>query len=451
MQPWQLGAADVVRAVARGELSVTELVTSLLDRIGQLNPTYRAWVTVDAGPALAVAQELGARPRDAQLREGHPALTGLPMGFKDVIQTAGLRTTASSKALTDFVPEQDAAVVASLRAAGALVLGKLETCEFANADPSVTLNPWNPACTPGGSSSGSAVAVALGLVPASLGTQTGGSTLRPAAYNGVVGFKPTYGRISNDGVIPLAWSLDHIGFFGRSVADVEIVFESLVPGKAGEQGPAGRKPRLAIVRSPLFDSATPESAASLARVAGQLAEAGAEVRETRDPGLLEPLRGISPTVIAAEAATYHREQYARVGHLYGPKISATVERGLRIPAHEYVAAQRQRAVLVQALEEWAAGTEADALLMLTVPGPAPADLAATGDPAYLSPWTTAGFPAISIPTAISADGLPLAAQLVGRRGCDWRLLETARWAESVIGFAARPPAWFAVPPGEETN
>ena len=159
MQPWQLGAADVVQAVARGELSVTELVTSLLDRIGQLNPAYRAWVTVDAGPALARARELDARPRDAQPRAGQPALTGLPMGFKDVIHAAGLRTTASSKALTDFVPDRDAAVVARLRAAGALVLGKLETCEFANGDPSVTLNPWNPSRTPGGSSTGSAAAV----------------------------------------------------------------------------------------------------------------------------------------------------------------------------------------------------------------------------------------------------------------------------------------------------
>ena len=439
MQPWQRGAADVVTAVARSELSVTELVTSLLDRIGQLNPAYRAWVTVDAGPALARARELDARPRDAQPRAGQPALTGLPMGFKDVIHTAGLRTTASSKALTDFVPDRDAAVVARLRAAGALVLGKLETCEFANGDPSVTLNPWNPARTPGGSSSGSAVAVALGLVPASLGTQTGGSTLRPAAYNGVVGFKPTYGAISNEGVIPLAWSLDHIGLFGRAVADVEVVFASLVPGKAVEPGPAGRKPRLAVVRSPLFDSATPESAASLGAVAGQLSDAGAEIREVRDPGLLEPLRAVSPTVIAAEAATYHREQYARVGQLYGPKISALVERGLRIPAHEYIAVQRQRAALVQTLEEWAAGTGADALLMLTVPGPAPADLTATGDPSYLSPWTTAGFPSVSIPTGLSADGLPLAVQLIAQPAREDVLLALAAQLEVAQPWAGRVP------------
>jgi Asp-tRNA(Asn)/Glu-tRNA(Gln) amidotransferase A subunit family amidase len=447
VQPWQLGAADVVRAVSRRELSVTELVTSLLDRISLLNPTIRAWTTVDAGTALAYAQELDARPQD-----GRPRLNGLPMGFKDVIHTAGLPTTASSRALADFIPEQDAAVVASLRAAGALILGKLETCEFANGDPSVTLNPWNPGCTPGGSSSGSAVAVALGMVPASLGTQTGGSTLRPAAYNGIVGFKPTYGFISNDGVIPLSWSLDHVGLFGRSVADVEVVFGPLVPDDSDESAPAGRKPRLGILRSPLFDSASPQSTASLAEVVDKLTDAGAEVREVQDPGLLEPMRAISSTVVAAEAATYHRDQYARVGHLYGPKISETVRRGLQIPAYEYVSAQRQRAHAVRALEEWVEGVEADALVMLTAPAPAPADLTSTGDPSYLVPWTTAGLPAVSIPTGISADGLPMAAQFVGRRGADWRLLDTAHWAESVLGFDARPPARFsAVPHGKETS
>lgn len=447
MQPWQLGAADIVRAVSRGELSVTELVASLLGRIGQLNPTIRAWTTVDAANALASARELDARPR-----EDRPALAGLPMGFKDVIFTAGLRTTASSKVLADYVPEKDAAVVASLRAAGALVLGKQETCEFACGDPSVTLNPWDPARTPGGSSSGSAVAVALGMVPASLGTQTGGSTLRPAAYNGIVGFKSTYGYISNDGVIPLAWSLDHIGLFGRSVADIEVVFGALVPDDSGAAPPSRRKPRLGILRSPLFDSASPESTASLAEVADKLADAGAEVSEVRDPGLLEPIRGLSSAIVAAEAATYHREQFAQSSHLYGPVISSVIERGLRIPAHEYVSAQRQRAAAVRALEEWAGGIEADAFLMLTAPEPAPADLTATGDPRYLVPWTTAGLPAISIPTGISADDLPMAAQLVGRRGSDWRLLDNARWAESVLGFDARPPAWSAdVPHGEEAS
>jgi aspartyl-tRNA(Asn)/glutamyl-tRNA(Gln) amidotransferase subunit A len=177
-----------------------------------------------------------------------------------------------------------------------------------------------------------------------------------------------------------------------------------------------------------------------------LADAGAEVREVSEPGLLEPMRAICTTVIAAEAATYHREQYARVGHLYGPKISATVERGLRIPAHEYVSAQRRRAAAVRALEEWSANIEADAFVTLTVPAPAPADLTSTGDPSYLVPWTVAGLPAVSIPTGISACGLPMAAQLVGRRGCDWRLLEVARWAESVTGFDARPPAWQAGDP-----
>ena len=325
MQPWQLGAADVVRAVSRGELSVTELVASLLGRIGQLNPTIRAWTTVDAANTLASARQLDARPR-----EDRPALAGLPMGFKDVIFTAGLRTTASSKVLADYVPEKDAAVVASLRAAGALVLGKQETCEFACGDPSVTLNPWDPARTPGGSSSGSAVAVALGMVPASLGTQTGGSTLRPAAYNGIVGFKSTYGYISNDGVIPLAWSLDHIGLFGRSVADIEVVFGALVPDDSGAAPPSRRKPRLGILRSPLFDSASPESTASLAEVADKLADAGAEVSEVRDPGLLEPIRELSSAIVAAEAATYHREQFAQASHLYGPVISSVIGRGLRI-------------------------------------------------------------------------------------------------------------------------
>lgn len=450
LPPWQLGAVDVATQIADGTLRVQELVSSLIERIAALDPQLHAWVTVDAEKALAMAAKMDALPRTAPTSP----LAGVPIGLKDIFYTRGLRTTAGSKVLSDFVPDHDATAVAKLRDADVVILGKVETCEFANGDPSVVRNPWNIEHTPGGSSSGSAVAVATGTVPISLGSQTGGSTLRPAAYNGVVGLKPSYGLISNYGVIPLAWSFDHVGIFARSVRDAELVlqtvagYDPLDPASVAVFSDSFRPlnvrsgpPVLGLIRSYFMDDCDPETRETIDRVAELFEARGAEVREIEMPEIFERISATYPRISEAETASYHSEEYARSGGLYGPQIAAMIERGERSTVIDYVRAQRERTSLVRELERKLADTGADVFLMPTVPSPAPRDLLSTGDPSYLVPWSFAGLPAISIPVGLSRNGLPMAAQLVGHRWRDASLLAVAGWAEAVLDFSEHPPSW----------
>ena len=219
-----LGVADIVTRVRQRDVSPVEIVEACYKRVEALEPRLKAWVTLDRDGAMAVAQQ-----HEQRLRRGEDigALGGVPVGLKDIFYTAGMRTTAGSRVYADFIPDYDATSVVRLKEAGAVVLGKAVTTEFATSDPSPTRNPWDIAHTPGGSSSGSAVAVAARMIPAALGSQTGGSTLRPAAYNGIVGLKATYGRISRYGVIPVSWCLDHVGILVRRVEDAAIVLQAI--------------------------------------------------------------------------------------------------------------------------------------------------------------------------------------------------------------------------------
>ena len=219
-----LGVAEVAALVQRREVSPVEVVTACLTRLEALEPTLQAWVSLDRPGALAAAKRC-----EQAMQQGNSigALAGVPVGLKDIIYTAGLRTTAGSRVYANFVPTYDATVTVRLQQAGAIILGKTVTTEFATADPSPTRNPWNTEHTPGGSSSGSAAAVAARMIPAALGSQTGGSTLRPASYCGIVGLKPTYGRISRYGVIPVSWCLDHVGILVRSVQDAALVLQAI--------------------------------------------------------------------------------------------------------------------------------------------------------------------------------------------------------------------------------
>ena len=221
-QPFELTVADAANLIRQRELSALDLARSLLDRIETLEPSLKAWVYLDRNAVLAEAEA-----RDRELAGGATPgpLHGIPIGVKDIYYTAGIPTTACSRVYADFVPDYDAAPVALLKRAGAIMLGKTVTTEFACMDPSPAVNPWNAAHTPGGSSSGSAVAVAVQMCPAALGSQTVGSVLRPASYNGVVGFKPSYGRVSRHGVIPVSWSLDTMGWMTRTVEDAALLLQ----------------------------------------------------------------------------------------------------------------------------------------------------------------------------------------------------------------------------------
>jgi amidase len=357
----------------------------------------------------------------------------------------------------DNVPAQDAAVVARLKGAGAIILGKTVTVEFAMSDPPRTLNPWNSEHTPGGSSSGSAVAVASGHCPAALGTQTAGSVIRPAAYNGITGFKPTYGLVSRRGVFPVSWTLDTVGWMTRTVADAAVLldvlagFDSADPASvvSPEQGEfaaalaeaqqfAGPGPKLGIVSGDIERSTSTEMQAHMFEIIELLRQGGNWVELFDLPISYLFIRDAKLVIEAVEAAEAHRLVYDERASEYGPAARKKMEIGRLLDGASYVQAQRLRRQFRRDMDEGMASL--DALVMPAAAGPAPRDLATTGDPAFYSPWTTAGLPAITIPTGISRAGMPLGVQLVGRGHDDSRLLNAARWVEERVGYSpALPP------------
>jgi aspartyl-tRNA(Asn)/glutamyl-tRNA(Gln) amidotransferase subunit A len=442
----ELTATEAAERIRSKTLSPVELVQALLARIERLEPRLRAWVTLDAEGAVSAAQE--AEAVAAAGGEIGP-LHGVPVALKDIYYTSGLPTTAGFPPLADFVPDRDAVSVQALRAAGAIVLGKTVTTQFAYADPPPTRNPWRDDRTPGGSSSGSAAAVAARMVPFAIGSQTAGSILRPAAYCGVVGFKPSYGRVSKRDVMPLAWSLDHVGPLARSVADVALVLQVLAghdpadPGSADRPVPdyraaatgGGRPPRFGLLPD-MLERARPDVRAHGEEVVGRLAEAGAEIRDVRLPVSPDLLLAVHRVTMQAEAAAVHALGIAEQAEAYSPRIRAEAMVGQLIPAPAYLHAQRVRRRLREQVD--ALLGEVDALLLPTATNVAPPP-DTTGDPSFQAPWSLLGLPSISLPSGLSDDGLPFGTQLVGARFAEATLLGAAGWCESVLAFDARPP------------
>lgn len=447
--PSSLTVTEIARRIRAGELSPVAVVEACLARIDEAEPSVLAWVHVDRRGALEAARGLEAEARAGRIRG---PLHGVPVGIKDIYHVAGMVTTAGAAAFAHERPAADAETVARLRRAGAVILGKTATTEFAYADPAATRNPWNPEHTPGGSSSGSAAAVALRMVPLALGSQTVGSTLRPAAYCGVVGLKPTHGRISARGVIPLAWSLDHMGIFSRSVVDAALALSVLaghdpadpysapVPIADYPGALAGRQeaPRLGVPPSLFRDKAGPEVSAHLQAVASAFQKGGAAVEEVSLPATAEAIHDAGQVVMRVEAATFHAARFALHAGSYRPKIRALIEEGMAVSGVEYVRAQhtrrRFREEMEPLLDRYAA------LLMPVAYTTAPRGLATTGDPGLCAPWSFAGLPAIALPSGLAPDGLPLAIQLVAGAFAEDRLLAVARWCEAALGFEAEPTA-----------
>jgi Asp-tRNA(Asn)/Glu-tRNA(Gln) amidotransferase A subunit family amidase len=353
---------------------------------------------------------------------------------KDIIDVAGMPTTAGARAFAHTRPTRDATCVARLRAAGAIVLGKTHTTQFAYRDPAPTTNAWNHAHTPGGSSSGSAAAVAAREVPVALGSQTVGSILRPAAYNGIVGLKGTNGLVPLDGVVPLGYSLDHIGPLARSVEDAALVL-GVMAGRSLAPEPI-EAPRLAVARE-LFARAETDLRKHLDEVVERLAAAGARVEQVGLPSSFAGLADAALVILEVEAATYHAPAFAKHAADYGPGLAEMVARGLKRPGIEYVAANRARARVRDDLAPLLA--QHDALLSPTAPAPAPPGLTWTGDASLCQPWSTIGAPSISLPSGLSAAGLPFALQLVQAPGADTRLLGAALWCERTLPPAPAPP------------
>ncbi|MBI4593338.1 MAG: amidase [Candidatus Rokubacteria bacterium] len=426
----RLGAREAARRIREGALSPVALVEACLERIQTLDAQVKAWVHVDAAGALALARE-----REAQARAGRGLgpLHGVPVGIKDIIDVAGLPTTAGARPWAHRRPAADAGAVTRLKLAGAIVLGKTATTEFAYRDPAPTRNPWKLEHTPGGSSAGSGAAVGARMVPLALGTQTVGSVLRPAAYCGVVGVKATHGLVPVDGVVPLAWSLDHVGVLARSVADAALALGAIA-GRSFEPSPP-RAPRLGLAPE-LLARCESEVATQIQQAADGFARAGASVVEITLPASFAAIHDAGLAVLEAEAAASHEESFATHAAEYGKDIRALVEVGLTRPAVRYVQANRARLRFREDVMPVLA--EFNALLVPTAPAPAPAGLGWTGDASMCAPWSYAGVPAVTLPSGLARSGLPHALQLVGPAGQEAALFDVAQWCEDVLGFNAAP-------------
>jgi Asp-tRNA(Asn)/Glu-tRNA(Gln) amidotransferase A subunit family amidase len=442
---YDVTAAEAARRIRSGALSPSNLLALCLKRIDAVEPTLKAWVHLDRDAAARVAVQ-----RDIEAREGRfmGPLHGVPVALKDIYDAAGLTTTSGAGAWAHRRPSADAVSVARLRAAGAVILGKVTTTPFALRDPTPTGNPWNPAHTPGGSSSGSGAAVGSRMIPLALGTQTVGSVLRPAAYCGVVGFKPTHGRISATGVTPLAWSLDHVGVLCRSVEDAALALAVMAGHDPADPHSvampvddyvsalgAPAAPRLGVLR-PLLGKAEAANVAQIEATMEMLRKAGAQVEEAPLAPSFEGIHAAGDTTVRAEAAAFHRDLYARNAADYPKHIGEAVKAGLAIGAVDYLAAQAIRRRFRAEMSVIAA--RYDALVSPTAAGPAPKGLESTGEPYFCAPWSSAGMPSISLPTGVASDGLPFAMQLTGAPWAEARLLAAAAWVEHAIGFREGP-------------
>ena len=430
-----LGCLDLAGILARREMTTRELVEAVLARIAATDETLQAWVTVDADGALAEAR---GRDDDAAAGRVLGPLHGVPIGVKDVIDVAGMPTTMGAAVFAHRRPGADAAAVARLRAAGAVIVGKTVATQFAFKDPAPTTNPWSVEHTPGGSSSGSAAAVAARQVPAAIGTQTVGSILRPSAFCGVVGLKGAHGAVPMDGVFPLAPTLDHVGPIARSVADVAVL-QSVLAGTPSRPLTVG-PPRLAIAPG-LLALAEPAARTHLDGMIAALADAGALIAEVVLPASFAQLGDAGRVILEAEAAAVHEAMFREHAAEYGPQIAALVAAGLGRSPDELERALAVRAAFRASAVAMLEGV--DALLSPVAPGPAPLRASGTGDFALCAPWSTAGVPSIAIPTGLDEAGLPLALQLTGSPGGLDRLLAVAAWAEVRIDFRARPAAGVA--------
>ncbi len=442
----ELTATEAAAAIRRRELSPVELVEALLQRIEALEPKVQAWAYLDRDGARAAGRQLADEAAHGSLRG---PLHGVPFAAKDIFYSAGLPTEAGSKVYAGFVPAYDATTVARLKAAGAILLGKAHTTEFATLDPAPTRNPWNLAHTPGGSSSGSAAAVGARMVPLAMGSQTAGSAVRPASFCGLVGLKPSYGRISLYGIVPLAWTQDHVGLMARSVEDIALLLQVTAgrdpndPGSSREPVPdygaaiqRRRPPRVGLLREFFFERADADVARVTNEAVERLARAGAVVEEAKLPPSFGVVHAASWTIIQVEAADFHADLHAEKAALYRPKIRGIIETGALIPGALYLRSlrirRRFRREMAGILDRF------DVLLTPTTRTPAPEGLGSTGDPLFQTPWSISGLPSVTLPCGFSPSGLPLGVQLIAGPFAEAALLSAAAWCEDALGRAPAP-------------
>jgi Asp-tRNA(Asn)/Glu-tRNA(Gln) amidotransferase A subunit family amidase len=416
-----LSALDLARRLEAGELTPAQVIDRCAEAIAVREADVGAFVVLDLDGARRAAEA-------AALRKS--ALRGLPVALKDIFDTADLPTEYGSPIYAGYRPRTDAALVSLIRRAGGTVLGKTVTAELAHQDPGKTRNPHNLAHTPGGSSSGSAAAVAAGFVPVAIGSQTGGSVIRPASFCGVAGFKPSYRLLPTVGMKCVSWHLDTVGLFGAGVADV-----AFAAGAIGgrdlrvDQRPLAA-PRIAVLREPPWPAASDDMAEALDTAARAAAAAMARVRDLRLPPLMAAAFRDHATIHAYEAARSLAFEYDRHGDRLGKSLRHLLERGMAITADAYDEARRTASEARRALTELM--SDFDVILSPSAPGAAPAGLASTGTSTFNRLWTLMGTPCVSVPGLADPSGLPLGIQVIGRFGCDRAALEAALFIEAAL-------------------
>jgi amidase len=422
--PRSLGAREAAREIAAGRLSAEALAAACLDRIAARESAVGAWEHLDREEALTEARRCdGEAPRGP--------LHGIPIAVKDLIDTCDMPTAYGSPIYRGHRPAADAACVALARAAGAVVLGKTVTTEFAAFTPGKTANPHNPAHTPGGSSSGSAAAAADGMVPLAFGTQTAGSVIRPASFCGVVGYKPSFGLISRAGVKPLADSLDTVGVLARSIEDAAFFAGVLSERPAlRDLAPPGRSPRFGLYRTPMWAEAEPAAAAALDAARAALDRAGAAVEELAIAPEHAGLSKAQDKIMGFEMARSLAHERLRHSAELSPRLAQMLDAGLAVGAEEYDAARALAEAARAALGHFFG--ECDVVLTPAAPGEAPAGLGYTGNPIFNRMWTLLGTPCVTVPGHKGPGGLPVGVQLVGRIGDDPRLMACALFLERAL-------------------
>ena len=419
----KLSIADAHALMSAGKLTAVQLAEDSLARIEARESQVRAWVHIDADHVLAQARECDRLQKKS-------ALHGIPVGIKDIIDTCDMPAEYGSPIYAGHRPRADAACVAALRKAGAIIMGKTVTTEFAMRHPNKTHNPLNLAHTPGGSSSGSAAGVADFMMPLALGTQTGGSVLRPSSYCGVVGFKPSFNIINRAGVKPNSESLDTVGLIARSAADIALALP-VITECAAPSITVPAKPRIAYCRTPEWPHAQPATIAAMESAAKKLAKAGARVTEFKLPELFNQLSDAHTVINDYEAYRALSFEIATARDKISTSIQPRLPKWATRTVAEYTAAQDLADDCRRMLRD--VFVDYDALLVPSAPGEAPKGLSTTGEATFNRIWTLLHVPAITVPAAKGPHGLPVGVQLAGAFGDDYRLLAVAQWAQEVLG------------------
>ncbi|WP_435176375.1 amidase [Halorussus sp. AFM4] len=430
---------ETAATLRNGRRDVAEEVERRLERIESVEPDVHALVAEPGRADRLRAAAAALRDRYPEPRD-RPPLYGVPVGVKDIFHVDGLPTRAGSDLPVEELTGAEGSAVAALREAGAVVLGKTVTTEFAYFEPGPTRNPHDPDRTPGGSSSGSAAAVAAGETPLALGSQTIGSVLRPASFCGVVGFKPSYGRIPMDGVLPLAASVDHVGVFTRTVAGARTAASVLCDGWDGDDAGTADRPVLGVPEGPYLSQASAAGREQFAAQVEALGDAGYEVRRVDPFDDVEALNDRHNRLVAAEAALAHADWFDEYGDRYAESTADLVREGRDVSVGELADARESRGALRDRLASAAAAEGVDLWVSPAAPGPAPEGIGDTGDPVMNLPWTHAGLPAVSLPGG-RVDGLPVGLQCVAGFGADERLLAWAGPMAAALddAFGRRPP------------